>query len=105
MCVLLTVINVLTIQPRSQMLSQLHLYHDVYLYVAQTIVSLSKYQLLPLGFAMNKQNFILYIYIYVFFYRNKNAKLVILKQNGCQLLTGLVEMLQNESGKRKKGFN
>ena len=38
-------------------------------------------------------------------YRNKNAKLVILKQNGCQLLTGLVEMLQNESGKRKKGFN
>ena len=31
-------------------------------------------------------------------YRNKNAKLVILKQNGCQLMIGLVE----NAAKRKE---
>ena len=57
---------------KKSMLSRLHLYHDVYLHKFQTIVSLLKYQLLPLGLAMNKQNFILCKYVML--YRYKIAK-------------------------------
>ena len=55
-CVLLTVINIATIQPGSQMLSWLHLYHEVYLRMAQTIVPLAKHRFLPLELSMNKKN-------------------------------------------------
>ena len=35
-------------------------------------------------------------------YRNKNAKLVMLKQNGCQLMIGLVENVAKREKKKKK---
>ena len=35
-------------------------------------------------------------------YRNKNAKLVILKQNGCQLMIGLVENVAKRGKKKRK---
>ena len=35
-------------------------------------------------------------------YRNKNAKLVILKQNGCQLMIGLVENAAKRKGEEEE---
>ena len=48
-------INFLTIQPRSQMLSGLHLDPELYLNQAKTILSLAKCRFVPLGLTISKK--------------------------------------------------